>query len=247
MTDPANHSNKPAEFDAFATDYSGGMDNSVKALLGSSGDSFLDVKLNWLRRHVFPAGTRADLRLLDYGCGRGDMLRLMARRGLKLQMLGSDVSDGMLREGAKLWAPELGALPHFMQQAESNVPLADAAVDVVLISSVLHHIPVADRPGVYREIWRLLKPGGRVVVFEHNPLNPVTKYVVTHTPIDENAILLRCGEVEAGLRDAGFAKVTPSYLMFAPPRLGSIGQHIDAMLSWLPIGAQYAVLASKIN
>jgi len=46
--------------------------------------------------------------------------------------------------------------------------------------------------------------GGHVVVFEHNPLNPVTRFVVARTPIDPNAILLRAAEVMRGLSGAGF-------------------------------------------
>ena len=42
------------------------------------------------------------------------------------------------------------------------------------------------------------------MVFEHNPLNPVTRFVVARTPIDPNAILLRAAEVMRGLSGAGF-------------------------------------------
>ena len=238
--------NDGAEFDAFATDYSGGMDNSVKALLGKSGEDFLDVKLQWLLRNI-PGlrDSRADFTILDYGCGRGDLLRLMAKRGVTPRMLGSDISGGMLREGAKIWPSELAPLPIFMPQTEARVPCDSGVADLVLISSVLHHVPLAARPGVYAEIHRLLRPAGQVVVFEHNPLNPVTRYVVSHTPIDQNAILLGASEVRGGLNDLGFADISTDYIMFAPPRLRTIGAALDRMLRWLPLGAQYAVRARK--
>lgn len=249
MTDKDETSNgRPdaAEFDSFAADYSGGMDNSVKALLGNSGDDFLDVKLQWLLRKVPALATAgADFTLLDYGCGRGDLLRLMAKRGLRPRMLGSDVSGAMLREGAKAWPLEFAPLPSLLQQAGAGVPCDSGVADLVVISSVLHHVPVAERPDVYREINRILKPGGRVVVFEHNPLNPVTRYVVSHTPIDRNAILLHAGEVAGGLQQAGFGTVRTNYIMFAPPRWQALGTSLDRLLSWLPFGAQYAASARK--
>lgn len=247
-----NESDRPrndpegAEFDEFAADYSGGMENSVKALLGSKGDDFLDVKVDWLLRRIFsPGEAQANFAILDYGCGRGDLLRLLAKRGIKARLLGSEVSGAMLREGTKIWPVEHAPLPAFLRQKGARVPCDDASIDLILISSVLHHVPVADRSEVYREIKRLLKPAGRVVVFEHNPLNPVTRYVVSHTPIDRNAILLSADEVESGLLNAGLTQVKTAYLMFAPPRFRSLGSHLDGILGWLPFGAQYAVSAIK--
>ena len=52
---------KKAEFDSFAADYSGGMDNSVKALLGNSGEDFLAVKLDWMLRHFLNPGDASSL------------------------------------------------------------------------------------------------------------------------------------------------------------------------------------------
>lgn len=235
-----------AEFDAFAASYVGGMDNPIKSLAGGSSDDFLAVKLDWLLRHVLtPDRRRADFRMLDYGCGRGDLLNLMARRGVHIDMLGSDISGGMLKEGVKIWPTQLAALPDFLLQDGAVVPLDDAAVDLVVISSVLHHVAPAERSAVFAELHRVLKPDGHVVVFEHNPLNPVTSYVVAHTPIDQNAILLRARETAEGLQAVGLGKLRTDYIMFAPPRLGGLARRLEALLAWLPLGAQYAVLARK--
>jgi hypothetical protein len=81
-------------------------------------------------------------------------------------------------------------------------------------------------------------------VFEHNPLNPVTRYVVAHTPIDRYAILLRANEVTGALNRMDFAEVRTNYLMFLPPRLQSMAG-VEHSLRWLPLGAQYAVTARR--
>lgn len=244
-SDPRNQSQAGAEFDAFASDYSGGMDNSVKALLGESGDDFLTVKLNWLSRRFWRGQeAAAPASILDYGCGRGDLIRVMAQSGIKARFVGSDISSGMMQQGLKNWPQDLPR-PTFLQQTGAAVPHDSASFDLVIVSSVLHHVPIAERPHVYAEIVRLLKPGGQVVVFEHNPLNPVTRYVVSHTPIDEHAILLGAGEVKRGLKAAGLDPEGAGYLMFAPPRLRRLGAWFDILLSWLPFGAQYAVRAVK--
>ena len=100
------------------------------------------------------------------------------------------------------------------------------------------------RPDVYAALHRALRPEGSVVVFEHNPLNPVTRYVVAHTPIDRNAILLQAGETRNGLGGAGFSDVRTRYLMFFPPRLAPLAA-CEPALGWLPLGAQYAVTALR--
>jgi SAM-dependent methyltransferase len=234
-----------AEFDAHAPGYDAGMDNPVKAMLGRDADQFLQVKLDWLLRRM-PKLTTADasVRLLDYGCGTAALLRLMARQGLRPAFAGCDISVGMLEEAARTWPAEAGPAPELAQQDGARTPFAEGRFDLVVISAVLHHVPVAERPAVYAEIHRVLRPGGRIVVFEHNPLNPVTRYVVARTPIDANAILLRATEVEAGLAAAGFAPPETSYLMFAPPRVPLAGR-LECLLGWLPLGAQYATTAAR--
>ena len=63
----------------------------------------------------------------------------------------------------------------------------------------------------------MLKPGGRIYVFEHNPRNPLVRYVIARTPIDENAILLDAKEVRHGLLDTARYELETDYLMFMPP------------------------------
>ena len=83
-----------------------------------------------------------------------------------------------------------------------------------------------ERPAVYAELGRVLKPGRRLYVFEHNPRNPLVRYVIARTPIDKNAILLDATEVRHGLLDAARYEIDTDYLMFMPP-----GMHVPAPVS----------------
>jgi 2-polyprenyl-3-methyl-5-hydroxy-6-metoxy-1,4-benzoquinol methylase len=233
-----------AEFDSYAHGYAAGMDNSTKRLLGDSADDFIAVKLRWLLR-AFPALRSADssFRVLDYGCGTGTLLRVMRQAGLHATLAGCDVSHEMLDEAVRSWPSDLPA-PVFRVQAGAEAAFPDGTFDLVIISAVLHHVPPEDRSGVYAALRRSLRPQGSVVVFEHNPLNPVTRYVVAHTPIDQKAILLHAGEARNGLDAAGFSDVRTRYLMFFPPRFASLVA-CEPALGWLPMGAQYAVTASR--
>ena len=122
--------------------------------------------------------------------------------------------------------------------------IADHSVDLVISNCVLNLVDEADKRQLVSEIYRVLKPGGRIYVFEHNPRNPLVRYVIARTPIDENAILLDAREVRHGLLDAARYELETDYLMFMPPGIAFLAP-VDRTLAWLPLGAQYVVAARK--
>ena len=237
----------PAEFDRHAAGYDGGLDNPIKRMMGNSPDQFIAVKARWLlRREKALAG--GGLALLDYGCGAGDLMRVLAgligNKGARTNFTGCDVSTGMLAEAAQRWPHNLGPAPVLEVQDGARTPFADGRFDIATASAVLHHVPPAERKAVYAELGRVLKPGGRLYVFEHNPRNPLVRHVIARTPIDANAILLDADEVRHGLLDTARYEVETDYLMFMPPGITFL-RPIDRALAWLPLGAQYAVTARK--
>ena len=233
----------PAEFDRHATSYDGGLDNPVKRMMGDSADQFIAVKTRWLLRRE-PTLRTGGLAVLDYGCGAGDLMRVLAELGARADFTGCDVSAGMLAEVGKRWPSAIGPTPALATQDGAKTPFADRQFDIVTISAVLHHVPVEERHAVYRELGRVLKPGGRIYVFEHNPRNPLVRYVIARTPIDQNAILLDASEVRHELLNTARYDLETDYLMFMPPAMAVL-RPVDRALAWLPLGAQYVVAARK--
>ena len=232
-----------AEFDKHAATYDGGLGNPIKRLIGSSADDYIAVKARWLMRRE--KGLRAGtLSLLDYGCGAGDLMRVLAGLGARAAFSGCDVSTGMLAEAAGRWPAGQGVAPSLVAQDGALTPFAGGQFDIATVSAVLHHVALPERPAVYAELGRVLKPGGRLYVFEHNPRNPLVRHVVARTPIDANAILLDANEVQVGLLDSARYEVETDYLMFMPPGIKFL-RGVDRALAWLPLGAQYAVAARK--
>ncbi len=232
-----------AEFDKHAASYDGGLDNPIKRMMGDSADQFIAVKARWLLQRE-PGLRTGGLAMLDYGCGAGDLMRVLAGMGAKASYTGCDVSTGMLAEVGRRWPQAFGTAPATAVQEGALTPFADGQFDIATISAVLHHVPVEERAAVYAELGRVVKPGGRIYVFEHNPRNPLVRYVIARTPIDENAILLDAREVHEGLLGAARYELETDYLMFMPPGLAFLSP-IDRALAWLPLGAQYAVAARK--
>jgi SAM-dependent methyltransferase len=112
----------------------------------------------WLPHFVEFAGLAAQQRVLDLGCGTGGFARAMAQR-LQAEVIGVDVAAHLLRYAAA----HSSALPlrWVLGQAEA-LPLADQTIDRVLMSLVLHQI--AHRQQALQEVYRVLRPGGSVLV-----------------------------------------------------------------------------------
>ena len=89
-----------------------------------------------------------------------------------------------------------------------------------------------------------MRPGGVVALFEHNPLNPLTRLAVSRCEFDEGVELLGPGEAAALLSDAGLTPLERRYIVFFPwPRPRAM--RLEAHLGRLPLGAQHVVAARR--
>ncbi len=108
--------------------------------------------------------------LLDVGTGDGLIgLEALARVGPQGTVIFSDISDALLAHAHDAVA-ELGLLARarfVSTQADDLAEIADASVDVVTTRSVL--IYVADKAAAFAAMYRVLRPGGRISLFE--PIN----------------------------------------------------------------------------
>jgi ubiquinone/menaquinone biosynthesis C-methylase UbiE len=97
---------------------------------------------------------------LDVGCGTGNYTVALAARGGKF--IGLDPSEQMLSQ-AQLKPTEV----KWIQGKAESIPLPDGHLDGVVGTLTLHHWK--DLPAGFREIHRVLKPGGRLVFFTASP------------------------------------------------------------------------------
>ncbi len=107
------------------------------------------------------AAPRAGETLVDLGCGRGrDLLRAAEAVGPGGRAIGVDANDSMIGAARELAAghPQV----RLVRADVAHVPLPDGEADVVVSNCAINHAP--DKGAVYREVHRLLRPGGRFVV-----------------------------------------------------------------------------------
>ena len=123
---------------------------------------------------------RRAARVLDLGCGTGILLgRLSERYRL---VVGLDLSHEMLL-GFDPTTTAPGAHVGLVRGDMTTLPFADRSVDLVFCRSALHHMD--DEIGVLREVRRVLRPGGRLVVGEpanDNPLFRLARFVARRLP-----------------------------------------------------------------
>ena len=94
------------------------------------------------------------------------------------------------------------------------------------------------------EMLRPIRPGGAAIVIEHNPLNPVTRLIVSRCAFDNDAVLLGCGKSRRLLAEAGTLVAGRRYIGFSPYRHALV-ERVERALGWLPAGAQYCVWGIK--
>jgi ubiquinone/menaquinone biosynthesis C-methylase UbiE len=88
---------------------------------------------------------------------------------------------------------------------------------------------------------RVVKPGGIALVFEHNPYNVLTRYVVSSCEFDQHAVLLSAHKIRRLLQDAGFTSVISRHILTIPAANRAL-QNIDRLFGQVPLGAQYYTL-----
>ncbi|MEH6753918.1 MAG: methyltransferase domain-containing protein [Alphaproteobacteria bacterium] len=114
-----------------------------------------EVYTDYLDRALYEAiGTRDLGVTAELCCGRGEALRLLSDR--IREGIGVDISEEMLNAAIHEGVRDTWTL---VQGDATKVPLADESVDSVVMLGGIHH--VNDRDGLFREIARILKPGGR--------------------------------------------------------------------------------------
>ena len=225
-----------AEFDAFAGEYRR-LHAANVAGSGEQPEYFAEYKIRDLAHALSVRAPRPPARILDFGSGVAPSIAYLRQYFPAASVTCLDVSHESLKQGTKQH-PEGAA---FVAFDGSRIPFADGSFDCVFAGCVFHHIDHALHVPLLTEIRRVMTPGGAIMVYEHNPFNPLTVRAVRTCPFDANARLVRAGAMTRSLRKAGFTAALHRYRVFFPRSLALL-RPLEKYLMWLPLGAQYFVI-----
>ena len=222
----------PAEFDRFARSYEQDLAKSL-AVTGENREFYAQRRIDWTAQCVARLG-HAVRRILDYGCGDGANVPMLAARFNVEQALGVDVSAESIAVARQTnSAPGL----QFLCTSEWS---SDGSIDLAFTNGVFHHIPPEERPACLAAIRRALRPGGVFAFWENNPWNPGTQIVMSRCAFDEHAIKISPRAAKKMLSNAGFNVLRTDSLFYFPRQLSFL-RPAEAWLSRLPLGGQHLV------
>jgi SAM-dependent methyltransferase len=224
------------EFERYAKSYEELLDDPIRnRFVGGQSDFFHRRKADLIRNYFRNMSDRTGLRnYLDLGCGKGELVSLLQPDFASVA--GCDPSTSMLVSAR--------GIEMRVQPDPAVIPFEDGRFDFVTAVCVYHHVPVAARPNLTREVRRVLKPGGIFCVIEHNPFNPIVQLIVRRTPVDADAVLLRSSETCRLMRDAGFSIESLEFFLYLPKRLYSAMGAVERAFTRVPAGGQYAVFGT---
>jgi SAM-dependent methyltransferase len=224
----------PQSFDDYETRYEELVARSI-GFAGRDHDFYVRAKaerlLALIREHV---GDPSLQRVADVGCGPGITHRYLAEIG---RLEGIDLSPTMVER-----AQQTNPAVHYRVGDARELPLEADIFDTAFAIGLLHHVEPDGRRTCLAEFRRILRSGGLAVIFEHNPVNPLTRLAVHRCEFDEDALLLTRRETENRLREAGFEILDSRYILIAP-WTGPATRALERALGCVPLGAQYYVAA----
>lgn len=162
------------------------MKESELAVQTAAADAYQDffvpaLFLEWGPRMVEAAAVRSGDRVLDVACGTGVLTRAAAETaGPVGAVTGLDRNPGMLAVARRL-SPAIA----WREGSAESLPFADQSFDVVLCQFGLMFF--GDRIGALREMWRVLKPGGRLAVAVWASLDDTPAYAAEVALIEARA------------------------------------------------------------
>lgn len=119
----------------------------------------------WRRAAVRMAALELGERVLDLCAGTGDLTLALAATGKPSEVLGTDFAPAMLEVAKRKLAAYTGSARVAFSVADAqSLPFGDAEFDAVTVAFGVRNLP--DRAANFREVLRVLKPGGRYVILE---------------------------------------------------------------------------------
>jgi len=140
---------------------------------------FYDFIQRWIvrdtrykNRLIEQARIQAGYKVMDLGCGTGTLAIMVKLAHPNAEVFGLDADPEMLKV-AHLKTARESLDVKFDQGMAFDLPYPDAYFERILSSLVIHHLKTPDKEKTAREIYRVLKPGGRLHVLDFGKPNTI--------------------------------------------------------------------------
>jgi SAM-dependent methyltransferase len=237
---PVMNGEQPAEFDRYAQSYRDQINRHAVAVTGEEFEYFINLRIGLMLDDLRRRGEPLPRSVLDFGCGIGATEAILRERLPDARLHGVDPSS----ESIKVAESQQLSNAAFHVCSSMPLPFEDGSFDAVYSNGTFHHIDHTEHPAIFRELARVLRPGGHVFIFENNPYNPATVYLMKTHPMDANTKMLFPHYLARLQRDAGLRPHGAHYYVFFPKQLKPL-RWGERYLSRVPFGAQYYVWGTK--
>jgi len=152
--------------------------NQSIAFSGLTVDFFTQKKVKELSKYV------KGKTILNVGCGVGLLdkhLAPLAKRWVGIDIDRESIKEASKNEGEYLWY--------------DGVKIPAGKFDVILCINVLHHVESHLQQNLFREMAGHLD--GVLICLEHNPWNPITRFIFKHSEIDKGCVMLSAARVRS--------------------------------------------------
>jgi SAM-dependent methyltransferase len=222
-------------FNAYAKSYDEDLQNAL-SVSGEDKNYFALGRMRWLAGWLHHSGCHPRT-VLDFGCGTGSATPFIHQFLKPGRVLGVDVSLESLRIAGESFH-EMGTGFEIIGRPHRE------SFDVAFCNGVFHHITPGERQASLDYVFQSLRPGGIFALFENNPWNPATRYVMSRCAFDRDAVTLPPPETRQRMKDAGFQIQSTRYLFVFPAFLKAL-RFLESPLEKIPLGAQYVVVGRK--
>lgn len=221
------------DFDEYANNYESLLSNQLR-FFNSDRNYFSEYKVRLTKNRL----TTIPKKILDFGSGIGLSAPFLKKYFPAAQIYASDTS--------------IKSLEHIKNTYQNVIVIHDDLLDgedfdLIFVTGVFHHIPPEEREKVLLRLITLLSDKGNLVIFEHNPYNPVTRRMVATCPFDADAKLITKTELLSLI--SKMPEISPKesgYCLFFPESLKTL-RMVEEKISWIPMGGQYFVIAKKLE
>ena len=172
----------------------------------------------WYQQHKRP------MRVLDIGCGTGELASILIRGDWPIEVVGLDYSPAMCAVANKKFERSRTPHPvHFVAADSEFLPFKDNAFDIVTCSNSFHHYP--NQAAVVRNVHRLLKPKGRFILIDGFRDNVVgwVAFDVIIARVEKNVHHAPWPQIDSYFRSADFQNIHRRKFNFWMPLCATMG------------------------